>query len=149
MEGSDKLAAVVELRMIPRSNFLQQKHPLPLNQGMRGWFWTGHQVWTDDEGPAAMLYGNRVTSPNNWNWTLNQAHIVLEPTVTPGEVRVHLDTVTPDFDTFLMQIDGGNSLPTTSGFIWKLHRGKNRLQVRPRNKAGREGIASWIVLDYP
>src|SRR5262249_10891360 len=88
----------VELRMIPRSNFLQEPlSPLPLNQGMRGWFWTGHHVWTEDEAPAAMLYGNRVTSASNWNWTLNQAHIVLEPTTTAGELRVHLDTVTPGF----------------------------------------------------
>ena len=30
--------------------------PLPLNQGMRGWFWTGHYTWTDDQVPARLLY---------------------------------------------------------------------------------------------
>ena len=72
-----------------------QPAPLPLNQGMRGWFWTGHHVWTDERAPAARLYGHRVSQPNNWDWTLNQAHIVLTATATPGELAVELDTVTP------------------------------------------------------
>ena len=48
------------LRLIPRSNFLEQKSPLPLNQGRRGWFWTGHYVWNDADAPAELIYGNRV-----------------------------------------------------------------------------------------
>ena len=35
-----------------------------------------------------------------------------------------------------------------SGFTWTLHPGNNQLRVRPRNVAGREGIPSWIALEY-
>jgi hypothetical protein len=82
-------------------------------------------------------------------WTLNQAHYVLEPDEAPGTFRVHLDTVTPSFDTFLAEIDGQAEKPVDSVFTWTLHRGKNLLRVKPRNVSGRAGIASWIALEYP
>ncbi|MBW3600248.1 MAG: transglutaminase-like domain-containing protein, partial [Planctomycetes bacterium] len=90
----------VELRLVPRSNFLEQASPLPLNQGMRGWFWTGHYVWTDDAQPARPLYSHRVVNRRNWEWTLNHAHIVLEPRAEPGELRVHLDSNTPGLELY-------------------------------------------------
>lgn len=148
-KGLDAWPPFAELRLIPRSNFLEEKAPVPLNQGMRGWFWTGHHVWSDAAVPAAPLYAHRVGNRRQWEWTLNQAHLMLEATDAPGEFRVHLDTETPGFGTFLADIDDREKQPITSGFTWKLHSGKNRLSVRPRNSAGREGIPSRIVVEYP
>jgi len=137
----------LELRMIPRSNFLEAKSPLPLSQGTAEWAWTGHYVWTDSEVPAGLLFGHRVAKRNDFEWTLNQAHLVLEPSKEPGSFRVHLDTETPSFETFLAEIDRGEKKAVSSGFTWRLHPGKNHLQVRPRNVLGREGIPSWIALE--
>lgn len=145
-EGLKSFPPFMELRMIPRSNFLETQVPLPLNQGMRGWFWTGHYVWSDDTLPAAMLFGNRVTRPENWNWSVNQVHITLEPTQTKGEFRVHCDTETPGFDTFTAKIDAGEATPQKTGFKWQLKPGKNRIEVRSRNITGRVGAASWIEI---
>jgi transglutaminase-like putative cysteine protease len=147
--GLEEWPAFLELRLLPRSDFLRERAPLPLNQGMRGWFWTGHHVWTDSEYPASLLYGHRVSDHRNWEWTLNQARFTLEATAAPGELRVHFDTETPGFDTFLADIDGTGAKVVQSGFVWKLHAGKNRLDVRPRNGAGREGIASRVVIESP
>ncbi|MCE9533801.1 MAG: transglutaminase-like domain-containing protein [Planctomycetes bacterium] len=138
-----------ELRLIPRSNFLEEKAPLPLHQGMRGWFWTGHAVFTDDRRPAGLIYGQRISDRRNWDWTLNQARITLEATATENELRVHLETQTPGFATFLANIDGAGLKPVETGFIWKLKAGNNRLEVHPRNTAGRDGIVSRVVIDRP
>jgi hypothetical protein len=105
-------------------------------------------VWTDAEVPAGLLFGERVAKHSNFEWTLNQAHYVLEAGKQPGMLRVHLDTETPSFETYLAEIDGGEKKPVASPFSWTLHRGKNELRVMPRNVAGREGIASWIALAY-
>ena len=137
-----------ELRMIPRSNFLEEKSPLPLNQGTEEWSWTGSYVWTDTEVPAGLLFGHRVAKRGDFEWSLNQAHWVLEPGDKSGDLRVHLDTETPSFESFLAEIDAGEKKPVVSGFTWTLHPGKNSLRVRPRNVAGREGIPSWIAFDY-
>jgi transglutaminase-like putative cysteine protease len=139
----------LELRMIPRSNFLQEKSPLPLNQGTAEWSWTDLYVWTDSEVPAGLLFGNRVAKRSDFQWTLNQAHYVLDPGKKPGVFRVHLDTETPSFETFLAQLDAGKKKTVSSGFTWTLHPGKNQLRVWPRNVSGREGIQSWIELEYP
>ena len=148
LAGPKPLNWYVELRMIPRSNFLQEKSPLPLSQGTDEWSWTGHYVWTDAEAPAGLLFGHRVTKRGDFEWTLNQAHYVLEPGKASGIFRVHLDTETPSFETFLAEIDAGEKKSVVSGFTWKLHPGKNQLRVRPRNVAGREGIPSSITLEY-
>ncbi|MCE9603270.1 MAG: hypothetical protein K8U03_00030 [Planctomycetia bacterium] len=148
-DGLKSFPPFVELRMIPRSNFLETQVPLPLNQGMRGWFWTGHHVWSDDTLPAAMLYGLREHRRENWDWSVNQVHITLEPTQSNGEFRVHCDTVTPGFETFTAKIDDGEAQPVKSGFTWALHPGKNRVEVRSRNITGRAGAASWIEIDRP
>jgi Transglutaminase-like superfamily len=147
--GPKPLNWYLELRLIPRSNFLQHKFPLPLNQGTEEWSWTGHYVWTDAEVPAGYLFGHRVSKPADFEWTLDQAHYVLEPSKEPGTFRVHLDTETPSFKTFLAEIDAESKKPVSSVFTWTLHPGKNRLRVSPQNVAGREGIPSWIEVDYP
>jgi len=147
--GLDVDMSFAELRLIPRSNFLEQKWPLPLNNGRRGWAWTGFDVWTDADVPAELIHPNLVTRHGNFEWTLNQVHYALEPTLKRGEFLVHLDTETPGFETFMAEIDGGEKSPVTAIFPWKLHAGRNRLKVWPRNNAGRDGIASWIDLEMP
>jgi hypothetical protein len=97
--------------------------------------------------PAALLYGHRVTRRGNCEWTVNQVRIILEASETPGEFRVHLDTETPGLQTFIADIDGGGPKPVSPGFVWKLHPGKNRLEVRTRNAAGRAGPASGLVVE--
>ena len=145
--GLDVDMSFAELRLIPRSNFLEQKWPLPLDNGKAGWTWNGFEVWTDADVPAELLHPNLITRHGNFEWTLNQAHFVLEPTSTPDEFRVHLDTVTPGFESFHAKIDEKEESPVTAVFTWKLHTGRNQLKVWPRNNAGRDGIASWVDLE--
>lgn len=147
--GLDAGMSFTELRLIPRSNFLEQKWPLPLNNGKAAWSWTGFEVWTDTKARARLLYPNLITQQGDFEWTLNQAHFYLEPTPTANVFRVHLDTVTPGFAMFMARIDGKPEAPVAAVFTWKLHSGRNRLKVWPRNDAGRDGIASWIKLDAP
>ncbi len=147
--GLDVDMSFAEMRLIPRSNFLEQKWPLPLNNGKGPWTWPGFEVWTDAEVPAELIHPNLVTRYGNFEWTLNQAHYALEPTSTRGEFRVHLDTETPGFYAFMAEIDEGDKSRVTAIFPWKLHAGRNRLKVWPRNYAGRDGIASWIDLQIP
>lgn len=147
-QGLDAWPPFDELRLIPRSNFLEAKAPLPLNQGMRGWFWTGHHVWTDAASPASVIYRHRESNPRNWNWSLNETRLTLEPLKEPGEFRVHLDTVSPYFDTFIAKIDG-KERPVAGTFVWKLHKGHNSLIACTRDKAGRQGYPSTAAFDCP
>lgn len=139
----------VELRLIPRSDFLQRAAPLPLNQGMRGCFWTGHFVWTDSRAPAAKLYRHLVTQPAAWEWSVNRVHLWLEQTEQPNTLRVHVEGAVPGLETYLARFDEAPPKKVSAQFTWTLHSGRNRLEVFGRNTAQRNGVASWTVLEVP
>jgi hypothetical protein len=145
----DKNMSFAELRLIPRSNFLEERWPLPLNNGKGAWTWSGFEVWSDRNVPAEPVHPNLVTQRNNFEWTLNQAHFALEPGEKPRELLVHLDTETPGFEKYIAEMDGGEKSSVAAIFPWRLHEGRNRLKVWPQNSAGRDGVASWIDLDVP
>jgi transglutaminase-like putative cysteine protease len=137
----------VELRLIPRANFLEQPTPVPLNQGMSGWSWPGHYAWTDADVVPGRLYDHRVVVPANWDWTLNSTDVRLSATDKPGEVVVQLDTVTPGFAGYEATVDEGPPQAIADGHVWKLHAGKNRLVVASRNETTR-GIPTTAVLEW-
>jgi hypothetical protein len=138
----------IELRMIPRSNFLEKPSPLPLNQGMRGWFWTGHVAWTDREAQPSLLYGNRVSRRAEWEWTLNTVRLWFEAG-KPGELRVHLETVTPGLETCVVDVNGDRPVAADGVYTWTLRKGRNTLHAKARNVAGREGPTSRVVFELP
>ena len=135
-----------ELKMIPRSNLLAQPYPVPLNQGMKGWPWPGHAVWTEPHAPPSELYDYRITAKNNWDWTLNETEVRLLATTVPGEVQVQLDTVTPGFTNYEATFDAAGPTPVESNFVWQLHAGKNQLVVQSRNETG-PGIPTVVVIE--
>ncbi len=139
--------AFVELRLVPRSNFLEQASPLPLNQGMRGWFWTGHYVWSDDREPTRPLYVHRVTRREDFEWDVNRTQILLTATKQPDELQVTLITETPGFADFVKE-ENGVRATTPATFVWKLRSGKNQLWVTSQNSAGKKGVPSTVELDY-
>lgn len=148
-KGLQEWPAFAELRMIPHTKFLDGRAPLPLNQGMRGWFWTGHRVWTDDLYPASVLYSDRVSNVNDWNWPINQTQIWLQQKLTPGELEARLTHNMPSFDKFVVQIDDKEELAIDKDrFRWPLHAGENQLQVRAVNVHGIRGPASWVKVEY-
>lgn len=146
--GLDGWPAFTELRLIPRSDWLTHSAPLPLNQGMRGWFWSGHFAWTDDAYPASLLYGQRVRQSSNWNWTAQAAAARLQAGREPGELLVMVESVIPGGGD--LQVRENNEPPRTtpSEFSWKLRPGMNRLVVEPVNRAGRAGMASRFTVSF-
>ena len=60
---------------------------------------------------------------------------------------VEIDTETPHFEAFLVRVDDADELALKAGpFVWHLHEGTNRLQVRTRNTAGVCGAASLATV---
>ena len=147
-KGLEGFPAFLELRLVPRSNFLSQDSPLPLNQGMRGWFWTGYRVWSDHRLPAREIYPHRVTKRRNFEWPVNCLHITLEPQKEPGRVRVHVDVEMPNFRAILAKIDEKPEQPAKQTFEWRLKPGRNRLQLTPINQSDRRGRTNRIEIQY-
>ena len=148
------------IRYIPRNDFISA--PLahkgvktadgyirPINQ-LADPFQTGlpHVSWWQ-EGYTPTLIGRSVQYEEDFNFPLNEVEIMItRPVKMIGSLDLELSTNTPEFDTYLMRMDGKEWQPSGSRLLWKLNRGKNSIEVKTRNKWGRDGHASLIELEY-
>jgi hypothetical protein len=136
------------LRYLPRNNFLEQPHPIPLAQGLT-WEWPDYWFFVDRQTPqddwAHRHFTRRVS---DLEWTLNQVRFAVSCADSPGDVDVDMGTFTPLFDSYLCRVDGGTWNPSKSSFRWHLHNGQNQLELRVRNNAGIVGPISHISLQY-
>jgi transglutaminase-like putative cysteine protease len=135
------------LHWMPRNNFYNHRFPEPLCQGL-GWDWTGYRLWQDARTPRQWRFGSYTGRRSDIEWTLNQVRWALTATERAGTIRVAMTTVTPDFDTFLVSVDGEDWRPSPDTFAWRLHAGRNRLEMRVRNRAGVLGRVSWAEIVY-
>ena len=73
---------------------------------------------------------------------INQAALNLAP--EQGKVRVTLRTLTPNFKSYEARIDGGVWTSTDASFLWSIHPGSNRLELRTLNLFGVNGPISTV-----
>jgi hypothetical protein len=59
-----------------------------------------------------------------------------------------MGTFTPYFDTFLAKEDQGPWQASSRVTTWKLHPGRNRLEMKIRNQAKVEGPPSFLEVEY-
>jgi transglutaminase-like putative cysteine protease len=133
------------LHWMPRNNFCRHRFPEPLFQGLN-WDWTGYWLWQDARTPRQWRFGSYTRRRSDIDWTLNQVRWALAAGEREGVIRIAMTTVTPDFDTFLVSVDGGECRPCPAIFEWRLHAGRNRLETRARNRAGVLGRVSWVEI---
>ena len=126
-----------------RNNHLVTPFPGELEQGQSEYFCDLYLWWEDQAVPTASPeYGKTSCRPADFYWTLNETAIDLQQTDAPDALQVTLDTVTPNFDRFLVSIDGSQYEPKPASFVWKLHAGENTLRVKSVNQFGVEGVES-------
>lgn len=135
------------LHWMPRNNCYAHRFPEPLYQG-RNWTWTGDWLWQDDGTPRQWHLGPYTRRRSDIEWTLNQVRCAAALGKQEGAIQLTLRTVTPDFDTFLARVDGEDWRPTAERFQWRLRAGRNRLELRVRNRASVLGRPSWLEVEY-
>jgi hypothetical protein len=75
---------------------------------------------------------------------INQAAFTLTP--SGDDLQVTLKTITPNFATFQVRLDGRDWADSKEAFTWQLHEGRNSLEARSVNKFGVGGPESSVVL---
>ena len=117
-------------------------------------------VWTDNQSPPNLVEDTHqavhntkwAQNINDLYWTLNQAHLHLSCSgkeKKPGSLLdVQLETVTPNFDKYLVKIDTGPWKKIKANFTWRLKKGGNTIYAKSVNKFGMEGVTSLITVNY-
>jgi len=131
-----------------RNNYLTSWMPGELEHGFIQYHYDGYLWWKDTPVPKHEEYTYQSSHARDFYWTLNHAHIFLTATEKPEELRVELDSVTPNFKEYQVSIDGQEWRPMAAPFTWTLHAGDNSLEIAPFNSFGRKGIVSSIRLAY-
>ena len=136
----------MRLAYIPRNNFYAKPYPQPMTQGCH-WDFSEYWCWEDAATPKRYLYRNFTARRNDLNWTINQ--VCFDATIgnRPGSLAIQMGTVTPYFDAFLVKVDRQPWKESPRAFVWKLHSGRNRLEMRTRNKAGILGPVSFLEVE--
>jgi hypothetical protein len=83
---------------------------------------------------------NPADPARNPYFPIDQAALTLTPD-GPG-IAVGIQTLTPNFKTFMARIDQGDWKPTAEHFSWPIHAGANRLEVKSANLFGIDGPIS-------
>jgi hypothetical protein len=128
-----------------RNDELSSMEPGEPEHGARCYHYDEYLWWTDRRTPPPPWFSRVSSREGDFHWTLNHAEIHLQHTGRRA-LDVRLDTETPNLDTLLCRIDGGDWQPCAASFRWPLHDGNNTLEVQPRNKFGHLGIVSKVVV---
>jgi len=144
--GPELLLYKGHLSQVLRNDFASRSTPVPwrLSSNWGGPLFYGYFA---EKFPPKREYALHTDRWQDFNPSLNQAHLTLSETETPGNLCVDADTETPFFQAFLIQIDAGawTENPSTT-FSWPLHEGLNTLAVRVRNTAGVMGTPSTVAI---
>jgi hypothetical protein len=138
-----------------RNNYLSSLVPGELYQGWSEYFYDGY-CWVGDsaDNPQISPEYSRPLSParpQDIDWSLNWSRIHLSRTGKPGEVRVDIETHTPNLLRLEKQTAGGGEgawQATPATFVWQLRPGENVLTVRSVNHWGKAGAETRVRVEW-
>ena len=137
------------LRMMPRDNFSTTSYPEPLSIGNQSrWPWDGYVNWYDNLAPPMLQYSTHTDRKCDFWPTLNRTHFEAVPEIYGDRVFIRMITFTPGFEAFQVRVNGGNWEDSDENYVWNLHNGKNRLEMRAKSGFGVYGYPSYIECNF-
>jgi hypothetical protein len=136
------------LRMMPRNDFSTTTIPEPLAQGTIQWPWDGYLNWYDHLAPPKLQYSRHPDREADFWPDLNRVRFEAVPEINGDMVFITMSTFTPSFKTFQVRVDGGEWRDSDFRFNWRLHSGKNCLEMRALSGFGIGGHPSHIELNF-
>jgi len=104
--------------------------------------------WLDELMPPIFCLRPTSNHADDFYWSLNQTEVKVKRTsdIHSG-LSLAFKTFTPNFKCFEIKTDDSSEIISAApAFDWKLHPGKNRLEVRSVNQYGVHGISSRIEI---
>ncbi|MFQ6042937.1 MAG: transglutaminase-like domain-containing protein, partial [Candidatus Poribacteria bacterium] len=129
-----------------RNNYLTSLLPEEPEHGAVSYTYDGH-LWHHSTTEPLPQFSRASRREGDFHWTLNQTVIYLQQGEETNTLNVLLDTVTPNFQTYLAQFDDGDWTEQSEAFVWNLHKGQNTLRAKTRNVFGILGIESFVRIE--
>ena len=122
-----------------RNNHLIQPEPAEAAHGAHQYHWDGYLWWTDEAVPKYPEYSLQTRRPADIYWTVGLVRIHLQIGARPGHLLVNLEQTMPNFDRYLICVNGKDWQPAGDQVEWKLVKGVNVLEAKAVNAFGHEG----------
>jgi hypothetical protein len=129
-----------------RNNFLTSLLPEEPEHGAVSYTYDGH-LWYNSLAEPLPQFSRVSRREGDFHWTLNQTVIYLQQGEQSNTLDVLLDTMTPNFETYLVRFDNGDWAEQPEAFVWSLHKGDNTLRAKTRNFFGALGIESLVRVE--
>jgi hypothetical protein len=136
------------LRMMPRNDFSTTTVPEPLQQGSIQWPWDGYLNWYDELALPKLQYARHTDRACDFWPSLNRVRFEALPEINGDLLYITMITFTPSFKTFQVKVDNGAWTDSDDRYVWRLHSGPNRLEMRAVSKFGVPGAPSSIELNW-
>ncbi len=136
-----------------RNNYLSSLLPGELYQGWSEYFYDGY-CWVGDSPDAPRIspeYSRPLSParPQDIDWSLNWSRIHFSRTGKPGELRVDVETHTPNLARLEKCGEGKETWQATpASFVWRLRPGANELTVRSVNHWGKNGREARMRVEW-
>ncbi len=133
-----------------KENIIVDGFMVPYNS--RGGEWWGPQLhWVDDYTPPQITCWNSGETVD-FQWPLNEVKVdlaMISPmNGDPVVLQAKFATNTPNFERYLLEVDGKTVPVDGDVYVWTLRKGTNTLRVTSVNAVGRGGFPSEFVLEY-
>lgn len=135
------------VRWLPRSNWLSQPGPMPINHGRTHWGWGDYLAWTDSQTPATAEHRYFVRRESDLYGNLFSVDFIAEPLDKRKVLKISMATDSPNFDHF--QVNDNNLMAEVKSteYLWELSTGRNRLEMRVVDTLGNKGPISYLVIN--
>lgn len=135
------------LHYMPRSNFLSQPYPIPINEGRTHWPWTGYYNWYDSQTPPTVEHETFTNRVNDLYWNLNE--VDFSASYQSEEIlSVKMQTNSPAFDHYEVSINDKKNNTKENSFKINLENGINNIKMRVIDSMGNKGPFSYLNLKY-
>lgn len=136
------------VRWLPRSNWLSQPRPMPINHGRTHWGWDGYLAWTDSQTPPSPEHRYFVRRDSDMYGNLYSVDFTVEPGGEEGHLEVSLATDSPNFDHFEVNDNNRRLQVKETRYVWELSVGRNRLELQAVDTLGNKGAMSYMIINY-
>jgi hypothetical protein len=140
-----------------RNNYLTSLYPGELYNGWEHYYYDGY-CWvgdSPDEPSISPEYSHHLppTRASDIDWNLNWTRIHMARTSKPEELRIDVETLTPNLARLEKTAESAEGRPdswepTAPSFVWKLKRGRNALRVRSVNQWEKVGPETLRVVQW-
>lgn len=135
------------IRLLPRSNYLSQPYPVPVNHGRTHWGWTGYINWYDNHTPRVPEHSLFTNRRNDLYWNINQVGFRATD-IGNGMISFLLETDTPFLQSVEANVNGVVTAIMSDSIVVKSVPGINRVEFRTVNGSGVKGTVSHLEYMY-